>query len=373
MNSFGRFLRFQICGESHGHGVGAILDGIPSGLPIDLTYIQEKLDRRRPGQNQHTTQRKEADKVKLLSGVFNESATGAPLFLWIDNHDTKSKHYDNIRKVPRPGHADWTGHVRHRGYQDPRGGGHFSGRLTAPLVAAGAIAQGLLAAHGIRVSAHLHQVGNIAGAKNSYDVATLDARVCKSTIQTAHSDLEDSFKSLIDTVRSDKGDTIGGVIEFRAEGMPVGAGEPWSLSVESHLSQILFAVPAVKGVSFGAGFAAAEMKGSEHNDAYRMDGDDVSVLSNHAGGILGGLTTGAPIWGHVAIKPTSSIFQPQDSIDLTTGENATLQLKGRHDPIIAVRAVPVIEAAVALGLADLLIGLHAEQRTGSPWADKTDF
>lgn len=367
MNTIGHFLRFQICGESHGKGVGAIIDGLPSGLPIDPQEIQKKMDRRRPGQNKRTTQRNEADQVQLLTGVYQGHATGAPLMVWIDNQDTKSKHYDNIRKIPRPGHGDWTAHVRHRGYQDPRGGGHFSGRLTAPLVAAGAIAQVLLAGHGIQVSAHLHQVGDAAGPKNHYDIDAMKSRVLQSSIQTAHKDLEDDFKNIIDSVRAQQGNSIGGIIEFRAEGLPVGLGEPWSLSVESALSQIFFSVPAVKGVSFGEGFSAVGMKGSEHNDPYRMEGEQVSLLSNHAGGILGGLTTGAPIWGHVAVKPTSSIFQPQDSIDLTTGENATLHLKGRHDPIIAIRAVPVIEAAVALGIADLLLAFHAEKGISAPW------
>lgn len=367
MNRLGRFLSFQICGESHGHGVGAILDGIPSGLPVSVERVQEKLDRRRPGQNRHTTKRNEADAIQIKSGVFHDKTTGAPILLWIDNKDTKSKHYDNIRRIPRPGHADWTGHVKFDGFQDPRGGGHFSGRLTAPLVAAGALAQEVLAHHQISVSAHLNQVGALSGPVNTVDVGTMAERVKTSSIQTAHADLEESFVQHIDEARTDHGNSIGGAIEFRAEGLPVGLGEPWAMSVESHLSQYLFSIPAIKGVSFGAGFDAVKMRGSEHNDAYRMEDGVVRVQSNHAGGVLGGITTGAPLWGSVAVKPTSSIFHAQDSVDIVSQENTTLEIKGRHDPIIAVRAVPVVEAAIALGLADLLLCFFSAHGTKSPW------
>ena len=361
MNTWGTLLRIHIFGESHGRGVGVVVDGVPPGTPIDMERIQKDLDRRRPGQSRFTTKRSEPDKLDVLSGVFNDHATGAPLTLWIGNQDAKSKHYDQIRAIPRPGHADWTAYVRYGGQNDPRGGGHFSGRLTAALVAAGAISKAVLAPHGVTVGAHLHQVADQAGPANVYTAAEMQERSESNSLKTAHLDQLDEMEALVDAARK-SGDSVGGMIEFIAEGMPVGVGEPWVDSVESHLSRLFFAIPAVKGVAFGAGFDAVGMKGSEHNDPYQMDDDGVvHPVTNHAGGILGGLTTGAPVWGHVAIKPTSSVFMPQQSVNLQTGQDETLELKGRHDPIIAIRAVPVVECAVAFALTDLLLRWKTHQ------------
>ena len=359
VNTFGRLFRFHIFGESHGQGVGIVVDGVPPGTPVDMDRIQVDLDRRRPGQNRFASKRNEPDRLEILSGVHNERATGAPLTFWITNTDAKSKHYEKIRAVPRPGHADWTGFVRYEGHNDPRGGGHFSGRLTAALVAAGALGKIILERWGITVGAHLQQVADVVGPVNAFSVAEMRKSASTNPMKTAHLALVQSMEEAVDDARKAR-DSLGGVIEFAAEGMPVGVGEPWVDSMESHLSRLLFAIPAVKGVSFGAGCDSVTMRGSEHNDPYGH-GDDGSVqpLTNHAGGILGGLSTGAPVWGHVAVKPTSSVFLPQQSVNLETGEEEVLSIEGRHDPIIAIRAVPVVECAMAFGLTDLLLRWRA--------------
>ncbi len=372
MNTFGRLLRMHLFGESHGQGVGAIVDGLPAGVPIEVSRIQAALDRRRPAQGPATSSRRETDQVEVLSGVYRGCSTAAPLALWIANRDARERDYQQLENVPRPGHADWPALVRSRGHHDIRGGGHFSGRLTAPLVACGAIAADLLRGHGVEVAAHLHAVAGIEGSPAAHDVMAIRAAVDGNRCKTAHGELLEAFEDA--TMRARKaGDSVGGVVEFRAEGLPVGVGEPFADSIESHLSHLLFAIPAVKGVSFGAGFAAATMRGSEHNDAYRpSDTGGIEPITNHAGGILGGLSTGAPVWGHVAIKPTSSIFVPQQSVDLSSGEVRELTLRGRHDTLIAIRAVPVVEAAVALALADLLMVWHAEQGVGTRWPGRTE-
>ena len=255
MNTLGTLLRTHLLGESHGPGVGVVVDGLPPGLPIDSEHIQAALDRRRPGQGRLSSPRQEADRFEILSGALDGRATGAPLTLWIPNTDARGDAYERIRNVPRPGHADWTAFVRHRGHNDGRGGGHFSGRLTAPLVAAGAIAATLLEAHGVRVAAHLHGVGARIGPAGRVDVAAMEA-ARGGEVKTAHGDLAETFVADILAARAAR-DSVGGTVEFRAEGMPVGVGEPFADSVESVLSHALFAIPAVKGAEFGAGFAAA--------------------------------------------------------------------------------------------------------------------
>lgn len=367
MNQFGRRLRIQILGESHGEGVGLLLDGLPPGLPVSADDVQAALDRRRPGTGPLVSQRQETDQAAYLSGVHKDRATGAPLLVWIGNEDTRSKDYAHLLRTPRPGHSDWVAGVWARGHQDHRGGGHYSGRLTAGLVAGGALVTPLLRAAGIRVGAHLHAVGGESGPVDAHDVSTMKGRVARSAAHTAHEALEERFVQIIDDARKAK-DSVGGIVAWRAEGVPVALGDPFFDPVESLLSHLFFAVPAVKGVDFGAGFAATAMKGSEHNDPYTWKDGAVEMVSNHAGGILGGRTTGAPLWGHVAIKPTSSIFQPQGTVDLEAGDDATLELKGRHDPCIAIRAVPVIEACVKLVLADLVLqGMQEGHVEVDPW------
>lgn len=358
MNSFGRRLRMHILGESHGMGVGVVLDGVPPGIPVDEARIRARMQERRPGTGPLVSSRQETDEVHLSTGVFRGRTTGAPVTLWIRNEDVRSQDYDELARKPRPGHSDWVAHEWARGHNDPRGGGHNSGRLTAPLVAAAALVAPLLDRLGVRVGAHLHGVHDLRGPVDAYDVATMEARVPKSPVHTAHDDLEDDFVAAIEGARKAK-DSVGGVVEFRAEGLPVGLGDPFFDPIESTLAHLFYAVPAVKGVSFGAGFDAVGMHGSEHNDPYTVADGTVRPATNHAGGILGGRTTGAPVWGHVAIKPTSSIFQTQATVDLETEEPATLELKGRHDPCIAVRAVPVLRACTALDLTDhLLLGMQ---------------
>ncbi len=359
MNSFGRLLRFSIYGESHGVGVGVIVDGMPAGVRLDMDLLNGELQRRRPGQGKLTTQRRETDQPHFMSGVLDGVTTGTPITVHFKNKDARSKHYDRLAIVPRPGHADWPAHVRHHGQNDHRGGGHFSGRLTAPLVAAGCLARMLLRAKGVCIGAHIVQVGGVRGATGALDVAAITANTRAHQMRTGHLDLADAMAAEAEAARKD-GDSIGACIEFVAEGMPVGVGEPWADSIESHLAHLFFAIPAVKAVSFGAGLRAASMRGSEHNDPWVPDGDGgVTPTTNHAGGILGGLSTGASVWGEIVFKPASSIFRRQNSVDLTTGEPAELLIKGRHDPLIALRAVPVVEAAVAFGLADLLLCKYA--------------
>ncbi len=362
MNTFGRRLRMHIMGESHGEGVGIVLDGVPPGLVIDEALIQRRMDERRPGQNRLTTQRSEADAVRFLTGVLDGHTTGAPVTLWIDNEDTRSKDYSHLRRTPRPGHSDWVAGVWAHGFQDHRGGGHYSGRLTAPLVAAAALLEPWLAEAGITVGAHVHQISALVGPD---DELTVDAMAAArdSLVHTAHASMDAAFAEVVEAARNDR-DSLGGVIAWRAEGIPVAWGDPLFDSVESHLAHLLFSIPAVKGVDFGDGFASAAMKGSEHNDAYAKDGDRIVTTSNHSGGILGGRTTGMPLWGRVAIKPTSSIFQPQQTVDLETGDTVTLDLKGRHDPCIAIRAAPVVRACILLGLADLMLLARQEGHGG---------
>lgn len=354
MNSFGRQLRVQLFGESHGPAIGAVIDGLPPGVPVDMDAVQARLDQRRPGTGPLVSTRDEADIPEILSGVFEGRTTGAPLAFIIRNQDARSKDYEALVRKPRPGHSDLVANDWARGFHDPRGGGHYSGRLTAGLVAAAALLAPLLERAGVRVGAHLHQVHDVVGPVAAHDATTMQQRVADSPVHTAHKDLEARFVQIINEARQAK-DSVGGVVEFHADGVPALLGDPMMDSVESVHSHILFAVPAVKGVSFGAGFDSVGMHGSQHNDPYRMQGGIPTPTTNHAGGILGGRTTGAPVWGHVAIKPTSSIFQTQDTVDLATGEDATLELKGRHDPCIAIRAVPVIRAAIELAITDLLL------------------
>ncbi|HUR62292.1 MAG TPA: chorismate synthase [Candidatus Thermoplasmatota archaeon] len=354
MNQFGRHFRLSLFGESHGPGVGVVLDGVPPGRPLDVAAMQADLDRRRPGASSLTSQRQEPDVPRILSGVHGGRTTGAPLCVWIENRDADSRPYESTARVPRPGHADWVDHAWSQGFSDPRGGGHASGRLTAPLVAAGAVARLLLP--GIQVAAHLHQVRDIAGPPNALCAADMAAGASRSRLATAHGGLEDSFVAAIEEARRGQ-DSVGGVVEFVAEGVPLGLGDPFFDAVESTLAHLLFAVPAVKGVEFGEGFAAAGMPGSVHNDPYEVRDGGVAPASNHAGGILGGRTTGEALRGRVAFKPTSTLpGRPQQSVDLDTLVPVTLRATGRHDPCIAIRAVPVVEACVRIVLADHLLG-----------------
>lgn len=317
-------MNYTIFGESHGPAIGAALTGVPAGLELDWDFISSEMARRAPGQGALTTARKEADIPEVISGVFEGKTTGTPLCALIRNTDTRSKDYGDLKFKPRPGHGDYAGWVASGGFADYRGGGHFSGRLTAPLVFAGAVAKQILRERGVSVSARISMVGGVENPT---------AEQLEETILAAKNDL----------------DSVGGAIACEVQGLPAGLGAPdFGCSVEGIFSQYLFAVPAVKAVAFGAGFGFAHMRGSEANDPFYMDGDKVKTRTNHAGGVNGGITNGMPVTFEVAIRPTPSISREQDTVNLETGENAKLIIKGRHDPCILPRAVVVIEAAAAL-------------------------
>ena len=323
-------MKYTIFGESHGPEIGVVLTGVPAGIALDWGFILSEMARRAPGQSALSTARKEADTPEVVSGVFEGKTTGAPLCAIIQNSDTRSRDYEELRRKPRPSHADYAAFVASGGFRDYRGGGHFSGRLTAPLVFAGAVAKQVLKPRGITVSARISMLGGV-----------------KDPSQSQIEDIVLSAKQA--------GDSVGGTIACAVEGMPAGLGAPdFGCNVEGIFSQYLFAVPAVKGVAFGAGFALASMRGSEANDAFYMDGDTVKTRTNNAGGVNGGITNGMPITFEAVLRPTTSIYKEQDTVDLDTMEDTKLIIHGRHDPCIVTRAVVVIEAAAALASCEVL-------------------
>ena len=363
----GAAVRLTLFGESHGPAIGAVLEGIAPGTPIDEAAVAAAMDRRR-AKGDLSTARREADKVEFLSGVYRGRATGTALTLVIQNTNVRSGDYDDTAALPRPGHADYTGLVRYQGFADPHGGGHFSGRLTAPLVAAGAICEGMLAHVGVRLGTRLACCGGAAdaGAFQFADAAALAAQL--DGLKTAPFPALDeaSAQNMQAAIRAaaGEGDSVGGVLETVVAGLPAGVGDPFFDSVESVLSHLLFSIPAVKGVEFGDGFAMAQMRGSAANDPLRMRGGRIVTATNHNGGINGGITNGMPVVLRTAVKPTPSIYKQQDTVDLSTRENARLAIHGRHDPCIAHRARAVQDALVALGLADLLA-----RRWGPNWTE----
>ena len=354
--TFGRNLRMTIFGESHGKGIGLVLDGLPPGTPIEEEFIKEEMARRAPGKNQMSTQRQEKDAFIIESGVFEGRATGTPLCVLIPNSDQHSKDYSLLKDVMRPGHADYAGKVRYKGFNDYRGGGHFSGRLTAPLVFTGAVAKTVLAQKGIVVGAHVARIGKITDDLFN-PLGEMTERLMalrKFTLPV----LDDGKASLMEAeimAAREQMDSVGGIVEVMAVGMPPGVGDPFFDSLESRLSHALFSVPAVKGIEFGAGFALAARKGSEANDPMTFDKGNVRTTRNNNGGITGGITNGMPVLFRVAIKPTPSIGQPQQTVNVTEGKDTILEVKGRHDPCIVPRAVPVIEAVTAWVLLDMLL------------------
>ncbi len=323
-------MRYMIFGESHGPAIGVVLEGVPAGLALDLDFIRAELARRAPGQSAMTTARKEKDEPEILSGVFEGKTTGTPLCAIIFNTDTRSKDYAKLKDLPRPGHADYAGFVRYHGCNDYRGGGHFSGRLTAPLVFAGAVAKLALRQRGVEVAAHISNVAGIADPTP-----------------------EEMEKAIL-AAKADQ-DSVGGRIRCAVTGLPAGLGAPdFGCNVEGIFSQYLFAVPAVKAVGFGLGTGFADLRGSQANDPFYMDGDTVRTRTNHTGGVNGGITNGMPVEFEVTIRPTPSIARSQDTVDLSAGTDAKLEITGRHDPCIVPRAVPVIESAAALATCELL-------------------
>lgn len=321
MNAFGRLFRVSIFGESHGASVGITVDGCPPGLPLTADDFATDVERRKGGKQKGTTPRQEEDKPLFFSGLFNDKTTGAPLTIIFENNNTRSGDYQKGRAVPRPGHADFVAHQKYKGFEDYRGGGHFSGRLTLCLVAAGVVAKKLLSS--IQIQAQILEIGG-------------------------EPDLDKGLQKAID-----QKDSVGGIVECRAVGLPVGLGEPFFDSVESLLSHAVFSIPAIKGLEFGAGFAAAKMFGADHNDA--IQNASGKTVTNHAGGIVGGITNGNALVFRVAVKPTSSTPKEQQSWNWETGQVETFSIKGRHDLCIALRVPPVLEAVTAMVLADLLL------------------
>ena len=351
-STYGDKLKLSIFGQSHGAAIGMTLDGIPAGLSVDLDTLQKFLNRRAPGQNDYSTPRKEEDRPEILSGILDGYTCGAPIAAVIQNTNTRSNDYSQLKTCPRPGHADYTAQIKYGGYQDVAGGGHFSGRLTAPLCIAGGLCKQWLEAKGIRISAHLLKCAGVADA--SFDWVNPDMDSVSAEFPVIDPNAGAKMREAIAAARSD-GDSVGGIIECAVSGLPAGIGEPMFGGVESKLAQIIYGVPAVKGLSFGSGFAGSDLRGSENNDAYHYEGETVRTETNMAGGILGGITTGMPLIFHVAIKPTPSISRPQQTVNLETGIDTQLEIKGRHDPCIAPRAVPVIEAAAAIAIFDMII------------------
>lgn len=361
--TFGTLYRVSIFGESHGPSIGGVAHGIPAGTPIDLEWVQHQLDRRRPGQSLLTTQRKESDLLSIHSGILDGTATGAPIGMTLPNGDHDSSKYAAFRAKPRPGHSDYPAHVKYHGHHDIRGGGHFSGRLTAPLLACGALARCTLAhLSGGAVRAFAAST-EIAGIEADFDPEIADLRALSRTIddhptRCPDPGTADAMAEAVEAARKDT-DSVGGVVTCVVEGLPVGLGEPFFDSVESVLSHLFFSIPAVKAVSFGSGFELAKMRGSEANDPYTYSGGEVQKRSNHAGGVLGGITDSARLVARVCVKPASSIARSQETVDLEKKEDTTLSVTGRHDPCIVVRAVPVIENVVAIGLLDLWLRAKA--------------
>ena len=352
-------MRHMIFGESHGPAIGVVVEGVPAGLELDLEQVQKELDRRKPGQDPTATARKESDRVEVLSGVFEGKTTGAPLTMVIRNSDQHSKDYESIRYTPRPSHGDYAGFIKSKGCLDYRGGGHFSGRLTAPLVAAGAVAKQVLAGHGVKVGAHISSIYGICDAALE-DPEDLEAVAAKAFPVLDDGKGEEMRQAILEA--KEEGDSVGGAIECAVTGLPAGLGSPdFGCNVEGIFSQYLFAVPAVKGIEFGAGFAAAKLRGSANNDPFRIREGKVVTEGNHHGGILGGLSTGMPLLFRCAFKPTPSISRPQPSVDLSTMEETELVIKGRHDPCVVTRAVPCVEAAAAIALADVLLGKESNR------------
>lgn len=345
----GQHLRLSIFGQSHSEAVGMTLDGLPAGIPVDLDELQSFLNRRAPGRNDWSTPRREEDRPEFLCGLKDGFTCGAPLSAIIRNSNTRPKDYSQLKITPRPGHADYTAEVKYRGFQDYSGGGHFSGRLTAPLCIAGGIVKQALKERGIAVDARIKAIAGIV------DASPFAASVAEKEFPVVDDKIGEQMREAIAKARAE-GDSVGGVVECVVRGLPAGIGEPMFDGLENQIARMVFAVPAVKGIEFGAGFAAAGLRGSENNDAFCVQDGRIETVTNNAGGILGGISTGMPVVFRAAIKPTPSIAKEQQSVNLNSMEPSALRIEGRHDPCIVPRAVPVIEAAAAIAITDLILG-----------------
>lgn len=350
-NTFGESVCVTLFGESHGNAIGAILDGMAPGIRVNPDFIAHQMNLRRSVASLSTA-RKEADEVEILSGIKDGITTGTPIAFMIRNADTKSKDYESMKTVARPGHADYTAYCKYHGFSDTRGGGHFSGRITAGLVAAGAVAITALSQIGIHIGTHIAKCAGVCD-RDFEDYKKDIAELSEMSFAVLDADKAQKMRTEIEAAKSD-GDSVGGILETAVIGLPAGVGEPWFDTLESVLAHGMFSVPAVKGVEFGKGFAFADMRGSEANDAFLTNGNNVWTETNHNGGILGGISNGMPILFRTAIKPTPSIYKSQNTIDFIKKENTELMIHGRHDPAIIHRARVVVDSITALILCDML-------------------
>ena len=354
-SSFGHQLEAQLFGQSHGTAIGVVMDGLPAGERIDMRTLTDFLARRRPGRSPLSTPRKESDEPTFLSGVVDDTTAGSPLTAVIMNSDARSADYDELQDTPRPSHADYTAHVKWNGHADMRGGGHFSGRLTAPLCVAGGIAKQILERRGVYIGAHLSSIADVEDDRYPlHPTADLLSSIASKELPVMDDEKGALMRERI-LAASKQEDSVGGTIECVAIGVPAGLGDPMFGGVENRMAQAIFGIPAIRGIQFGAGFSSTRMRGSEHNDPFVVEDGRVLTQKNDAGGVVGGITNGMPVVFEVAVKPTASIGSPQQSVQLSTNEPAEIVISGRHDPAIAHRAVPVVEAVCALVLLDLML------------------
>lgn len=350
----GKNIQVSVFGQSHSKAIGAVIDGLPAGFAVDAEKVNAFMARRAPGRAKFSTSRKEADSPVVLSGLLDGVTCGAPLGVMIENTNTRSQDYDNLRRTPRPAHSDYAAAVRYNGFNDIAGGGHFSGRLTAPLCYAGAICLQILEEKGVSVRAHIASVAGIADTPfDKVYVQTDD--IAAKPFPVLSDEQGEKMQAAIEEARMNT-DSVGGVIECAVVGLPAGIGDPMFDGVENQLAKNLFGIPAVKGLEFGSGFAGSALRGSENNDPFCVDNGEIRTVTNNHGGILGGITSGMPVVFRVAIKPTASIAKPQQSVNLETKTEETLRIVGRHDPCIVPRAVPVVEAVTAITVLDMLLG-----------------
>lgn len=348
-NSIGKIFTVTVFGESHGQCIGTVVDGCPAGLALSVADIQTEMDRRRPGEGAASTGRAERDRVEILSGTLNGVTTGAPVCMMVRNEDVDDTDYERIGSLLRPGHADYTARVKYGGFSDLRGGGRFSGRITAAFVMAGAIAKKLLSSISVEIIAHTVEIGAIMARPVDFKKMSENSR--KDPLRCADPQASAKMVRLISAVK-EEGDSLGGIIECIAVNLPVGLGEPVFDNLDGELARAVLAVPAVKGVEFGAGFAAARMRGSENNDPFVIRDGEIATLTNNAGGVLGGISSGMPLVFRVAVKPTPSIVREQATVDIEKLESASLGMRGRHDVCIVPRAVAAVEAMAAITICD---------------------
>ena len=362
-STYGENLKLSIFGQSHGPAIGMTLDGIPAGLPVDFEVLQAFLNRRAPGQHDFATPRKEEDCPEFLAGIVDGYTCGAPIAAIIHNRNTISKDYSNLKDCPRPGHADFTAQMKYGGYQDVAGGGHFSGRLTAPLCIAGGLCKQWLEEIGIQIGAHISAIAGISDEPYSWgqSSASPDFNAIHKGFPVLSMEAGNRMHQAILNAKED-GDSVGGIIECAVTGLPAGIGEPMFGGMEGKIAQIVYGIPAVKGLEFGSGFAGSSTLGSINNDCYLYRDGNITTETNHAGGILGGITTGMPLILRTAIKPTPSIRKAQTSISFSAQQEVTLEINGRHDPCIVPRAVPVVEAAAAIAIFDAYMSFQKVRR-----------